>query len=422
MTIMRSRWRGATVLLAALVLLGTACRTGDGPAAGGGGAGGAELRVGPGVTANEISLGVLTDSTGQFASLGKAIVQGNQLFWDDQNAKGGVCNRQVKLVVKDHGYNVQNAVTAYAEVKDSVLALQQSLGSPMTTQLIPNINEDKMLASGTTWASNLLDSPYIIVNGTTYELEIMNGIDYLMREMGLKPGDPLGYIYQEGAYGEDGFRGGKIMTDKHKFRLIEQKIKGTDRDMTAQVEAIKASGARFIVMTSGPTQSASVASVARATGYDVTILSSNPGFDPSLLAGPAKDALEANFLLVGSAAVFSSDAPGPSRVRDAFARKFPNEPANAGVPFGYGQAQVFYEILNRACDNKDMTRDGLLRSFQSLTAVDTQGLLPKLDFSRPGESPSREVYVARPDSRERGGLKQFTQFFASEDAKVFKRK
>src|SRR2546430_13040138 len=91
---------------------------------------GGKLAVGPGVTDTTIKLGVLTDRTGPYAGLGKAVEQGRTLFWDDKNSKGGICRRKVQFVLKDHGYNPQNAVTAYSAVKDDVLALHRLLSPP----------------------------------------------------------------------------------------------------------------------------------------------------------------------------------------------------------------------------------------------------------------------------------------------------
>jgi ABC-type branched-subunit amino acid transport system substrate-binding protein len=69
----------------------------------------ADLETGPGVTADTITLGVLTDQSGPFAGASLGIAQGRQLFWDARNADGGVCGRTVEFDVKDHAYNAQNA-------------------------------------------------------------------------------------------------------------------------------------------------------------------------------------------------------------------------------------------------------------------------------------------------------------------------
>src|SRR5436190_9138942 len=71
------------------------------------------VKGGPGITAKTISLGVLTDLSGIFAPFGQPGTQAHQLYWKEQNARGGVCNRTVKLIIKDHGYDPQQAVTQY---------------------------------------------------------------------------------------------------------------------------------------------------------------------------------------------------------------------------------------------------------------------------------------------------------------------
>src|SRR5438067_1944956 len=67
------------------------------------------VKGGPGISNKTITLGVQTDLSGVFAALGQVITQSDQLYWTEQNKKGGVCGRQVKLVVKDHGYDPQTA-------------------------------------------------------------------------------------------------------------------------------------------------------------------------------------------------------------------------------------------------------------------------------------------------------------------------
>jgi ABC-type branched-subunit amino acid transport system substrate-binding protein len=125
---------------------------------GGGGSTPAGIPVGPGVTSSTITLGVLTDLTGAFATLGKTVTQGATLYWKDQNAKGGVCGRTVNLTTKDHGYNVQNAVALYTSMQPQVLAFQELLGSPMTAALLNSIASDTILTQPVSWSSKLLTS------------------------------------------------------------------------------------------------------------------------------------------------------------------------------------------------------------------------------------------------------------------------
>lgn len=425
-----SWYRRVLALLAAAMLLAGACSTksddGDGGTAAGGdgGDGGgdaSEVETGPGVTDDTITLGVLTDQSGAFAALGRAIVQGNQLYWDQRNEDGGVCEREIQLEVRDHGYNAQNAVSLYAELQPGVLAFQQSLGSPMTTALLPNIESDEVLTMPVSWASSLLENPYIVMAGTTYDVEMINGLSWLMDNGDLAEGDTVGHIYLEGEYGENALAGSRYAAEELGLEVLEQKVQPTDSDMTAQVTAIEQAGASVILMTTTPPQAASAASVAEASGFDVTILGSNPTFNPTLLDGAARTALEERFYLVASSAPYSSEAEGPTEVQGSFEEQYPDETRNAGVMYGYGAAEIMGTILDTACDNGALTRAGLLEAFQSLSSVDTRGLIAELDYSTPGEIPAKEVYVARPSADIDGGLEVVEELFASELAQGYSR-
>ncbi|HEV7467732.1 MAG TPA: ABC transporter substrate-binding protein [Candidatus Dormibacteraeota bacterium] len=386
----------------------------------GGGASTPGIPTGPGVTSSKITLGVLTDLTGAFAALGKSVTQGATLFWQDQNKKGGVCGRTVELLTKDHGYNVQNAVSLYTSLQPQVLAFQELLGSPMTAALLNSIASDTVLTQPVSWSSKLLSNPFVVLSGTSYDLEMIDGLDWLMKNKGLKTGDKVGHIYLEGEYGEDGLLGTTTFAKANGLTVVPQKIQPTDKDMTAQVQAIKAAGARYIMLTSTPTQAASAVSIAEAQGFDATFMGNNPTFVPTLLSGPAKTALQKRFYLSASSSPFAGDAPGAKTVRDEYLAAYPQDTPNAGVDFGYGQAEIMYAILNAACTSGSLERLALLKAFQKLSSVDTQGLIAPLDYSKPGQPPARQAYVLQPDSAAQGGLKVAQPLFAAPLAETYK--
>jgi ABC-type branched-subunit amino acid transport system substrate-binding protein len=403
----------AVIAAAALI---AACGNDDD---GGGGSSGS-LKTGPGMTAKTISIGVISDLSGIFAPLGKNLLQGHELFWDEQNAAGGICGREVKLVVRDHGYNPQTAVSLYRNLEPDVAMLQQLLGSPMGAALLPTIERDKMTAGFASWAPALVSNPYLQMTGTTYDLDTMNGIDWLVREKGLKRGDTIGHVFFEGEFGESTLIGSRYASKQLGLKLVEQKVKPTENDMSAQVATLKRAGVKAILAAVGPRQVASVAGVARAGGLNVPIMASFQGFAPQLLATPAKGALEANLHVVTSVANFSNDKPGPAKVAAAFKKAHPKDTPTSSVDFGYVMSQATAEILKKACANKDLTREGLVRARQSLSEVDSGGILPVQDFTRTGDSPSRETYILKVDAKEPGGLTMVQDLFESDMAKGYK--
>src|SRR5215210_9205581 len=233
-------------LLASVLVLSLAACGSKGEESGGGGQASGSVKTGPGITDKTITLGLLTDLSGVFAPLAKPIVQTTQLYWKEQNAKGGVCDRTVKLMVKDHGYDPQKAVVQYRELSSDVAGLQQLLGSPITAALLPSLKSDQMISLLAAWPSSLLPNDNIIITGTTYDVEMINGLDYLMQQSKLKKGDKIGHIYFEGEYGENGLKGSKFFAQKNGMTIVEQKIKATDEDMSGQVAAFKRAGVKAI--------------------------------------------------------------------------------------------------------------------------------------------------------------------------------
>jgi ABC-type branched-subunit amino acid transport system substrate-binding protein len=388
----------------------------SGGSSGGGSAG--SIKTGPGVTDKEITLGLLTDLSGVFAPLAKPIVQATQEYWKEQNANGGVCQRQVKLVVKDHGYDPQKAVVQYRDLTN-VAGLQQLLGSPITAALLPSLKKDSMLSLLAAWPSSLLSNDFIIEIGASYDLEMINGLGYLLDEGKIKQGDKIGDVYFEGEYGENGLKGVEAFAKDHGMTVVQQKIKATDEDMSGQVSALKRAGVKAIAMTTAPTQLASVAGIGATQGLKVPIVGNNPTYDPALLKSPAAEAVKANAYIVASAAPYDSDQPGPQEAAKAWRKAHPKDTAKAAVGFGWSQAEVMNEVLKQACKNKDLSRAGLVKAARQLSNVDLDGLTAgPLDYTKVGQPSSRAVYVARPADVD-GGLKVEGEAVETDEAKSY---
>jgi ABC-type branched-subunit amino acid transport system substrate-binding protein len=403
-------------LTAALVVAGAACSTKDdepSATAGEGDTGTAALETGPGVTDDTITLGVLTDQSGPFAGASQGIAQGRQLFWDARNADGGVCDRAVEFTVSDHAYNAQNATTQYADMQPDVLAFDELLGSPMIDALLPSIDQDGVLTMAVSFSSSVLDSPSMVVTGATYDIEMINAVQWLIDQGRIAEGDTVGHIYLEGDYGENALAGARYAAEELGVEIAEQKVQPTDTDLTAAVTALDDAGAGVVLLTTTPPQAASAVAVAQANGLDLTFVGSNPSFSPALLASPAAEALQASYLMVSSIAPYASDAAGPTGVRDAFAATFAGETPTHFVLYGYAQGELMAQIMETACENGALTRPGLQEAFQSLDNVDTRGLMAPMDFSDPGQPPAREVLILKPDASVDGGLTEVEGLFAS---------
>ncbi|HEX5926803.1 MAG TPA: ABC transporter substrate-binding protein [Baekduia sp.] len=409
---------GLTLLLALVV---AACGKSDDDSGGSTGAGG--VKTGPGVTAKTITLGQLTDLSGVFAPLATAFTQAQELYWKERNAAGGVCGRQVKLVNKDAAYDVQKAVSLYRDTEPDVAAFSQVVGSPTIAALLPTFERDSMLAVAAAWPPAFLDAKSVSIVGATYDIEAINGIEWLMENKGLKKGDAIGDLYFEGDFGEGGLIGVKYAAEKLGLRLIEQKIKATDEDMSSAAAKFKREGVKAIWVTTAPGQLASLAGVAKSTGLDVPIGTNGPVFAPQLLSTPVGNTLAENVTVFNSNAAYSADNPAVKKLAAAYEKAYPKGVPQQAVVTGYSEAQVMDAILKQACKNKDLSRAGLVTALRQLSGVDTQGLVAgDLDFTKVGQSSSKAVYAHDVDKAASGGLKTVGDVLNYPTAQSYERK
>src|SRR5829696_5846344 len=400
--------RSAVVATAVMVAAVSGCSAKAPESSGSGGGEAGDVATDVGVEGTTIKLGVLTDLTGVFAALGKDLTNSNQLYWEDNK----VCDTyDVELDVQDTGYVPQTGVQLYSGMKDSILAMQQTIGSPINTALAPEYTADEIVNFPSAWSKTLTEIPGTGVVGATYDVEISNGYDYLFQEGLLKEGDTVGHIYFEGEYGANGLAGSKAVAEAKGLNILEAQIKSTDQDMSAQVTQFASSGVDLIALTVAPGQLASVAAVAEAQGLDVPILGSNPVFAPGLLDGPSAEWLKTHLYVASPVSSFDANP----ELLEAYEAAYPDSTPSLGVVTGTGMSTLMKEVLDAACGNGDLTRQGVVDAFNGLEEVDTGGLVVPIRGFELGQSPSLESFVLQPADVP-GGAKVAAEAFEGEFA------
>ena len=161
--------------------------------------------------------------------------------------------------------------------------------------------------------------------------------------------------------------------------------------MTGQAAAFKKAGVKAILFSAAPPQAASLAGVAASQKLDVPIVANGPGWTPQLLTTPAADALIANYYVVSSMAPLSVQSEGVQKFLSEYTAANPEgTPSSNGSLYAYAGAQIADAALTKACENKDLTRQGVLDALRSLNALDTGGTIAgTLDFTDPAGLPAR---------------------------------
>lgn len=394
----------------------TACS--DKASSGGGDGAEGELATDKGVTADTISLGVLTDMSGPFVQLGTGVVDGHNIWADEVNAAGGICDREIELVTRDHGYAADVGVVQFQEIEPNVLGFMQILGSPVNAALDQRLIDTKSTGVALSWSSFILKNPYIVIPGTTYDIEMINGLSYLLDEGLIAEGDTLGYVYLEGEYGENGLLGAEYFAEEHNLTLETVKVLPTDTDLRNVVTGLRGKGVQAIGLTTTPAQTLSVATVAAQLGLNVPLVGNNPTFAPAIVTPQTAPALE-NYYFVASSAPYNADIEAAKSVATAYEEMDTGDVPNGGVPYGYAIGEIWGQLLQTACDNGDMTRDGIQAALADSSDITTDELVADLDLTNPGSPATREVYIAQADIDAPGGANQTGPLFVSEDAEEY---
>ncbi|MFD5827756.1 ABC transporter substrate-binding protein [Lentzea sp. NPDC060358] len=378
----------------------------------------AQVKTGPGVTDDTISLGILSDMTGPFKASALTRIKGYELYLKQVNDRGGICGRRIELKQKDHAYDVQKALDGYFDLEPQVLGLLELAGTPMTTAIEPDIMQTRTLTAPASWAASLLGNPHMMIVGTTYDLDVINGLDYYKRKGVIEEGDTVGHVFVQGSYGDNAVEGSRFVGQQWNMKVAEQPIGETTADLSQQVAALKAAGAKAVVLSTTPAQTAAAVGVAAAMKWEVPFMVNVVGFDTAILDSPVGAAVEKQVSVVTSVAPFTGGKPGPREVAAAFTRYYPGDKPAIYVDHGYTVAKVFLAVIEKACQEGDLTRDGVLKAFQDINGLETQGLTGPLRYSLVGRPSATQSYITKVDRKAPGGLTTVEELFESELVKA----
>ncbi|MFV0533123.1 MAG: ABC transporter substrate-binding protein [Cumulibacter sp.] len=405
----------AGTVAAALLLSGCSTKASDDS---GGGSDG-DLKTDFGVTDDEITLLELSDLSGVFKVISLAFTNGTKVWADEVNDAGGICGRDIKLEIQDTNYKVENAVPLYEQHKDDALGQINLGGSHILAALKQKVENEKMLTVPASWASVNLETDAVMMVGQTYDVETINGLAYLQEEGLIADGDKIGHIYVDSEYGQNGLMGSKAYAKDHDITVVEAPISASDTDLTATITKLKSAGVTAIAITTPPAALGSAAVQNVQQGLEVPIIGNNPSYAPNLLEdeGVAK-ALE-HFYMSSSVVPFSAGNDKADEVLEA-AQELADDEPNIGIINGYTWGLAWQAVLEKACDNGDMTREGVVSAKNEVDSVESEGLTGALDFTVPGAPSSREAYIVVADGEKPGGLAIAKDLFSSPEAEAYK--
>lgn len=415
MTVVAARLR-LVLGLAAAVAVGLAVAACDGDD-GGAGAGVTQEPCPPGVAVNDghgcVSLGLLTDLTGEHAEAGRRITAAQQAFWRAFNAAGGVAGHDVDAEshVRDTGHDPDAHRRAWQELAPQVLALAQSLGSAPTAAILEDVDDAGVVMVPTSATSGWAFLDSVAASGASWCVQGMHAVDHAAA--GTADGDGDGArsvlaVHYRGDYGEDAAAGARAAAAGHDLGFSAVEVAPGEPGQPEAVAAI-VDGAIVdgrpdaVVLATGPADAAAIVGHAAARGYQGLFVGVAPTWDPGLRAGPAAAPLRDLYRQVAPWPTFHADTPGHARMRAALGEVGAHDDYTAGWVSQYPLAAA----ISAAAAAGDLSRDGVLEALGDLDAVDYEGMLPAGAGRFGGEPRQRAVRAAvvhRPDPDAPTGL------------------
>ncbi|SEG06230.1 ABC-type branched-chain amino acid transport system, substrate-binding protein [Thermomonospora echinospora] len=369
-----------------------------------------------------IYLGAISDLTsGPFHELGAPLTRAQQAFWRRVNLQGGIGGYEVDLTrhVVDSRYDPATHQRLYRQMKDKVLALAQTLGSPTTARILPELRADKMVAAPASWVSAWEFEDVILESGTNYCFESMNAVDYAVDTWKSKS---MLVVHYDNDYGADSLGGARIAAERNEiaFKTVAT-APGAERQ-SAAVAAILADKPDLVLLTVGPADVGAILAQTSRAGYQGRFIGNTPAWSKALLEGEDTEriaAVKKQFVYVSPWKAFATDSPGHTAMRRALGAVRPNDNYTSGWVWSY----PLKAVIQRAAANGDLTRDGMLKAVRQVTRIDYEGMLPAQagDFSGdPDSAAFRGTVFNVPDPGELTGVRVARDFFTGPSARGHK--
>lgn len=368
-----------------------------------------------------IYLGTISDLTaGPFKALAVPITESQKAFWKRVNTAGGIGEFEVDVTkyVKDNKYDPQIHSQVYQEIKTNVLALAQTLGSPQTAAILPDMKSSNVIGAPASWTSSWAFEDNILESGTNYCFEAMNSVDYAVETF--KP-KSVAAIHYKGDYGDDAAAGAKIAAEANKLTYTDIQTSPGQDNQGAAITKLLSTKPDLVILTTAPAEAAAIVGGAAKAGFTGKVIGTSPTWNPALLKSPAAPALQLLYLQSAPWAPYGTDTVGHKAMREAVGTAFQSGPSD-GWTAGWVWSYPMKAALTKAVEGKDLTRTGLLNAVKSLETVDYEGMLPP-EAGKFGGTANDRVFrkslVAKPDASAPTGVVVAKDLFVGPTAEKY---
>ncbi|WP_223881156.1 ABC transporter substrate-binding protein [Nesterenkonia ebinurensis] len=335
-----------------------------------------------------ITLGIITDLTDTFSAVAVPVTEAQEAFWQRVNEEGGIGGFDVQLVIADGEYDPQTTSQRYQEMRSDVLALAQALGSSQVMAILDDMRDDNVIAAPASWNSAWDFEPLIVESGANYCFEAMNGVDWALGERG--PIESVMAIGYPTDFGEDAAYGAETAAEANAVEFTQITTPTGQDNQAEAISQVVQNDPDLIVITAGPTETATIVAGAAAEGWQGTAVGSSPTWNPGLLQSDAAPVLEERYFHASPWGPWDYESAGHEAMQEALGDVTPN----FAYVMGWAWSYPMLAVLEHAAEMEGgITRENVVAAAEELEEVDYEGILPPEAGLRAGD-PNETAYRA----------------------------
>lgn len=320
----------------------------------------------PGVTDTEVTFGITTPLSGPAAAWGTTGL-GAEAWAKHVNAQGGVHGRQIRVVMKDDGYNPGRSVANVNELKDSVLAVVGLLGTAVLNANKDNIADAKLPV---VWPYG---NPQIFARQPKDKVRTVfmvypdyaDEAEFLVQQAAkLEHAKKVAVFYQNDDYGKGGLEGVRRGVKGLGSVAIATEVpyEVADRELGTHALKLKESGADAVILYCTATHGAGLVREMAKVGYRPKIFASFPLGDRHVMFRLLGELWEGAYYNVTGAVPGEPDA---DRAIEALLKQEPKLKGRESFALaGAAAMMAAVEGLRRA--GRDVTRDSYVEAMTTI--------------------------------------------------------
>ena len=377
----------------------------------------------PGFDGKTIKLGVITPESGLASVVGRPLTNGNRVYWQSKNAKGGVGGKyQVELSTEDSQYKVENALQAYDKLKSDVVAFQQVLGTQIVKSVLTRLKAERGFGGPASLEGLWVKEKNLMPIGTPYQALAANGLDYYLKNGG--QGKKICAMAQDDEYGAAGLDGATQAAKSLKVKVSTTVRFATTSDVSAQVGELADANCDAVVLVSLPNDTSSIVTKMIGRNFNPTIL----GIAPSWLSGFAANAdfgsfLQQHYVWLGFGPAWGdTSVPGMAKMIQDVQQYSPSQEPDIYFTFGYAQAWAMDQVLEQAVKKGDLSKAGITKASNQIGTLKFDGLTGDFKYGKSvsDRNPPRVTTVSKPAPGVPYGLQIVDGNLTSDAAKKIK--